>query len=92
MGDEFVREDAVGTLPQQIRRAEAFVTANMRRGMRIDGLARSEVAEYPMPVVREAIVNAVAHRDYSIRGDDVRVLMFSNRMEIYTAPAGSRDT
>lgn len=84
MGDEFVREDAVGTLPQQIRRAEAFVTANMRRGMRIDGLTRSEVAEYPMPVVREAIVNAVAHRDYSIRGDDVRVLMFSNRMEIYS--------
>lgn len=84
MGDEFVREDAVGTLPQQIRRAEAFVTANMRRGMRIDGLTRSEVTEYPMPVVREAIVNAVAHRDYSIRGDDVRILIFSDRMEIYS--------
>ena len=42
------------------------------------------MTEYPLPVVREAIVNAVAHRDYAIRGDDVRVLMFSDRMEIYS--------
>lgn len=84
MGDDFVREDALGALPGQIRRAEAFVAANMRRGLRISGLTRTEVTEYPLPVVREAIVNAVAHRDYAIRGDDVRVLMFSDRMEIYS--------
>ncbi len=40
--------------------------------------------EIPPDVIREAIVNAVAHRDYAIRGDDVRVLMFSDRMEIYS--------
>lgn len=84
MGDEFTRDEATGTLPEQIRRAETFVTANMRRGMRISGMARTEVTEYPPAVVREAIVNAVAHRDYAIRGDDVRVLMFSDRMEIYS--------
>lgn len=84
MGDEFVRDDAGGTLPEQIRRAETFVTANMRRGMRISGMARTEASEYPLPVVREAIVNAVAHRDYAIRGDNVRVLMFGDRMEIYS--------
>ncbi len=83
MADEFVRGDATGPLPEQIRRAETFVTANMRRGMRIGGMARQEVTEYPLPVVREAIVNAVAHRDYAVRGDDVRVRMFSDRMEIY---------
>ena len=84
MGDDFVREDALGALPGQIRRAEAFVAANMRRGLRISGLTRTELTEYPLAVVREAIVNAVAHRDYAIRGDDVRVLMFSDRMEIYS--------
>ncbi len=84
MGDEFVREDIRGPLSEQIRRAEAFVAANMRRGMRIAGLAREERTEYPLPVVREAIVNAVAHRDYSIRGDSIRVLMFSDRMEVYS--------
>ncbi len=84
MGDEFVREDIRGPLSEQIRRAEAFVAANMRRGMRIAGLEREERTEYPLPVVREAIVNAVAHRDYAIRGDSIRVLMFSDRLEVYS--------
>lgn len=84
MGDEFLRHDASGTLPDQIRQAEAFVTANMRRGMRIKGLTREETTEYPLPVVREAIVNAVAHRDYSIRGEGIRVLMFSDHLEVYS--------
>jgi ATP-dependent DNA helicase RecG len=84
MGDEFARDEAAGPLPAQVRRAEAFLGANMRRGMRITGLERKEVTEYPLAVVREAIVNAVAHRDYSIRGDEARVLMFSDRMEIYS--------
>jgi ATP-dependent DNA helicase RecG len=84
MGDEFVREDMGGTLPQQIRRAEAFVAANVRRGMRIHGFTRDEVLEYPLAVAREAVVNAVAHRDYTIRGDSIRLLMFSDRMEVYS--------
>lgn len=84
MGDEFLRHDASGTLPDQIRQAETFVNANIRRGMHIKGFTRAETTEYPMPVVREAIVNAVAHRDYAIRGDGIRVLMFSDHMEIYS--------
>jgi len=84
MGDEFVRHDARGALPEQIRQAEAFVTANMRRGMRLSGFTRQETTEYPLSVVREAIVNAAAHRDYAIRGDSIRVLMFSDRLEVYS--------
>ncbi|MCL4862402.1 MAG: putative DNA binding domain-containing protein [Caldilineaceae bacterium] len=84
MGDEFVRQDLGGVLPEQIRQAEAFVVSNMRRGMKINGLAREESAEYPLPVVREAIVNAVAHRDYSVRGEGIRLLMFQDRLEVYS--------
>ncbi len=84
MSDEFVRQDLGGTLPDQARQAEAFVVANMRRGMKITGLARADNAEYPLPVVREAIVNAIAHRDYGIRGEGIRLLLFSNRLEIYS--------
>lgn len=84
MGDEFVREDIHGPLPQQIRRAEAFIAANVRRGMRIRGFTRDEVPEYPLAVAREAVVNAVAHRDYGARGDGIRLLMFSNRLEVYS--------
>jgi ATP-dependent DNA helicase RecG len=84
MGDEFVRQDITGTLPEQIRQAEAFVVSNLRRGMKINGLARVEVTEYPLPVVREAIVNAVAHRDYSVRGEGIRLLMYQDRLELYS--------
>ena len=84
MGDVFLRETARGTLPQQILQAEAFLSANMRRGARIDALTRDERPEYPLPVVREAIVNAVAHRDYSIRGEEIRVLLFADRLEVYS--------
>jgi ATP-dependent DNA helicase RecG len=84
MGDEFVRQDIGGPLADQLRQAEAFVVNNMRRGMRIRGLAREETTEYPLPVVREALVNAIAHRDYSIRGEGIRLLMFNNRLEVYS--------
>lgn len=82
--DEFVREDIRDTLPEQIRRAEAFLVSHMRRGVRINGLARDEETEYPPEAVREAIVNAVAHRDYAIRGDTIRIAMFSDRIEFYS--------
>lgn len=84
MSDEFVREDIRGPLGEQILRAEAFLVANMRRGMRIRGFTREEVSEYPLAVAREAVVNAVGHRDYGLRGDSIRLLMFSDRMEVYS--------
>ncbi len=84
MSDEFLRETARGPLAEQVRRAESFIAANMRKGARIDGLQRADRPEYPMPAIREAIVNAVAHRDYGIRGDEIRVMMFSDRIQVYS--------
>jgi ATP-dependent DNA helicase RecG len=84
MGDSFIKEEVHGTLPEQIRHAEAFVLDNIRRGVRLQGLERVEETEYPVDVVREAIVNAVAHRDYQIRGDEIRVFLFADRLEFYS--------
>jgi ATP-dependent DNA helicase RecG len=84
MGDEFLRQDIRDTLPEQIRRAEAFLVSNMRVGARLVGFEREDKTEYPIEAVREAIVNAVAHRDYSITGDQIRVFMFSDRIEVYS--------
>jgi ATP-dependent DNA helicase RecG len=84
MDDSFLKEEIRGTLPEQIRRAEAFVVSNMRRGVRLLGLERLEETEYPVEAVREAIVNAVAHRDYQSRGDEIRILLFSDRIEFYS--------
>jgi ATP-dependent DNA helicase RecG len=84
MADEFIREELRGTLPEQIQRAEAFLANNMRRGHRLSGWQRDEQTEYPLEAVREAVVNAVAHRDYSVRGEGIRVLMFADRLEVYS--------
>jgi ATP-dependent DNA helicase RecG len=84
MSDEFVREDIRDTLPEQVRRVESAVLANLRTGARIDSLQREERLEYPLKAVREAIVNAVAHRDYSLRGDDIRISIFTDRIEFYS--------
>ncbi|MSP13506.1 MAG: transcriptional regulator [Chloroflexi bacterium] len=84
MSDTYIREDIRNTLPEQIRRAEAFVVSNMRIAARLAGLAREEQEEYPREVIREAIVNAVAHRDYAIRGDEIRVTLYADRLEIYS--------
>jgi ATP-dependent DNA helicase RecG len=84
MSDEFVREDIRDTLPEQVRRAEGAVLANLRTGARLSALQREERLEYPPKAVREAIVNAVAHRDYSLRGDEIRISVFSDRLEFYS--------
>jgi len=43
-----------------------------------------EYREYPQEAVREAIVNAVVHRDYSRRGQRIRIFMFDDRIEVYS--------
>jgi ATP-dependent DNA helicase RecG len=84
MSDEFVREDVRDTLPEQIRRAESAVLANLRTGARLLSLQREDRLEYPLKAVREAIVNAVAHRDYGLHGDGIRISIFSDRIEFYS--------
>jgi ATP-dependent DNA helicase RecG len=84
MSDRFVREDIRGPLPEQIRRAVAFALGNMRRAVELSGVERLETTEYPEEAVREAIVNAVAHRDYALAGDGIRLLLFSDRLEVHS--------
>lgn len=81
MGDTFLRQQIDGPLPQQIAKAETFLLDNMRRGVVMRGLQREEKLEYPRDAVREAIVNAVAHRDYAIRGAEIQIFMFADRIE-----------
>lgn len=88
MGDVFTRQDIGGTLPDQIYRAETFLLDNLRKGVRLGAnMVRSELLEYPMEAARELVVNAVSHRDYSIQGDDIRLFIFSDRLEV-TSPGG----
>jgi len=84
MGDEFLREDIRDTLVETVRRAEIWISEHMRRGSRMVGLERQDWAQFPQGALREALVNAVAHRDYTIRGEGIRIALFGDRMECYS--------
>ena len=70
-----------GPLNRQIADALAFVMRNMRVGAR-KMPARIDLPQYSDRAIFEAIVNAVVHRDYSIRGSRIRLSMFADRIEI----------
>jgi len=73
-----------GTVKEIIDNATTYVMAGMRKGSLIRGVTRQDIPEYPEVALREAIVNAVAHRDYShfVRGSHIQVRMFADRLEV----------
>lgn len=75
-----------GPLDGQIREALAFVRRNMSVAA-IKDPARREFPQYSLRAVFEAIVNAVAHRDYSMAGSKIRLLQFDDRLELYSPGA-----
>ena len=75
-----------GPLNRQITEAVAFAVRNMRVGAYKDP-ARTDLPQYSEAALFEAIVNAVVHRDYSIRGSRIRLSMFADRFEI-NSPGG----
>jgi ATP-dependent DNA helicase RecG len=81
------REEIGGPLPRIVQRTWEVLGEEMRTGAVVTGLERQERSEYPVAAVREALINAVAHRDYRLGGRRVEVRMFSDRMEI-TSPGG----
>ena len=70
-----------GPLNRQIAEAVAFAVRNMRVGAYKDP-ARTDLPQYSEKALFEAIVNAVAHRDYAIRSSRIRLSMFVDRLEI----------
>ena len=76
----------VGPLPRQVADAVAFAVRNMRVGAYKDP-ARMDLPQYSVEALFEALVNAVAHRDYSMRGSRIRLSMFADRLEI-DSPGG----
>lgn len=72
-----------GPLPSQIADGMKFVAGNMRVAAR-KSPARENIPQYSTTAVFEALVNAVAHRDYSISSRRIRLSMFADRLEIDT--------
>jgi ATP-dependent DNA helicase RecG len=81
------RKNYHGTLPELIDQASGFLRQYIRVGATIRGFYREDEPEYPYEAIREAVVNAVVHRDYSRSGETVRVFMFPDRVEV-RSPGG----
>jgi predicted HTH transcriptional regulator len=75
-------EDIRGPMPAAVDRAIAFIDRNTRHPMRVVGLNRIRLDEYPVEGLREALVNAVAHRQYEDAGRKILLEVFSDRVVI----------
>ncbi|MDI7267163.1 MAG: ATP-binding protein [Myxococcota bacterium] len=82
IGGEFAdRQEIEGRLPRQIDGALAFLDRHLASPARIEGAVRREMG-LPEGVLREAVVNAVAHRDYRPAAQ-IRLFVFDDRVEVH---------
>ncbi|MEK7406699.1 MAG: RNA-binding domain-containing protein [Acidobacteriota bacterium] len=77
------RKDLTGRLLDVIDQAMRFVRIHLPVPHKTRGLEREPQPEIPEEVLREAIVNAVAHRDYTVHGP-IRLFVFDDRIEFHT--------
>lgn len=81
--DPLDRKDLAGRLLEVIDQAERFLDLHLPVPHEIRGFEPEPKPELPKEAFREAIVNAVAHRDYTIRGP-IRLFILDDRIEIHT--------
>jgi ATP-dependent DNA helicase RecG len=81
------REEVAGPLARVIETAWQIVWSEMSVGAVLKGLERQELPEYPPFAVREALVNAVCHRDYRLKGRRIEIRMYADRLEVIS-PGG----
>lgn len=76
------RREITGRLPQIITDARLFLERNIRQPARELGFQREDLPLYDRKALGEAVVNAVAHRDYSLSGSQIRLFVFADRVEV----------
>ena len=85
-GERFIDNKRItGAIPDMLEEAVEFVRTNSRTKTIIDDNGkRVDKNEYPIKAVREAILNALVHRDYSIYTENtpIRIEMYRDRMEV----------
>jgi len=78
------KKDFTGSLIQQIENSIDFIVRHMNVSVKITStqVARQEVYDYPIVALREAIVNAVTHRDYYYDSSHIYIHMYSNHIDM----------
>lgn len=81
-GPAVERTEYSGPLGKTLERCLQFITKHTKQFEVITGTTRDILPEYPTPVLREAVINALAHRDYNLVGATVDVTIWDDRIEI----------
>lgn len=88
-GERFIDNERItGTIDEMVDEAVDFVNRNSRHSTIIDAKGRrTDRDEYPLKAVREAVLNALVHRDYSIHSENVpvRLELYRDRLEIISS-------
>ena len=87
LGERFLDNQRIeGNISEMLESAIQFVSRNMRTKTIINPITgkREDRTDYPITAIREAILNALVHRDYSIHteGMPIQLIMFEDRIEI----------
>ena len=75
--------DCEGTLIQQFEQAENFIMSQLNSSFTIKGMKREEKLEIPEVAIREALLNAIVHRNYYIKSP-TKIAIYNNRVEIFS--------
>lgn len=74
--------DCEGSIVEAMKEIPRFIRRNTRLAAKIDQIKRVDISEYSLVAIREVLTNALAHADYSIKGMNPRIAIFSDRLEI----------
>jgi ATP-dependent DNA helicase RecG len=80
-----------GPIQDTVEPCMTFIKKNIALGATIGEIYREDRWEYPLEAIREALINAVIHRDYAILGSDIKVAIYDDMLEI-TSPGPLPDT
>ncbi|PHS35827.1 MAG: histidine kinase [Alkaliphilus sp.] len=78
------KKEICGRMKDVVDQTMTVITNNLIISSTIEGAVRKEIYEYEDLVLREAIVNALVHRNYSIQGSKIRILLFDDRIEFHS--------
>lgn len=81
--EPFDKKELTGTIPLIIEQVETFLKIHLRNQHRIQNFSPESYPELPLTALRELVINAIAHRDYTISAP-VRILLFVDRVEIHS--------
>ena len=81
-GPAVARTECTGPLTRILDDCLAFISEHTRQFSVVKGVRRETLPEYPTLVLREAILNALAHRDYGLSGATVDVTIWDDRIEV----------